>query len=131
MIDTGKVEIGTIYVSFPEIEMKGMNKNFDPEIIIDEVTGCQYYTKPLAFKNGVLYIELMLSGDKTSDQSHRKLAVRAAKHYKSAAFGFDNAVAAKVTVLNASSGSGHPEERSVRPVVETIVGIMFQEGILN
>lgn len=109
-----------------------MNKNFDPEIIIDEVTGCQYYTKPLAFKNGVLYIELMLSGEKTSDQSHRKLAVRAAKHYKSAAFGFHNAVAAKVTVLNASSGSDHPEEdRSRRPVVETIVGIMFQEGILN
>ena len=108
-----------------------MNKNFDPEIIIDEVTGCQYYTKPLAFKNGVLYIELMLSGEKTSAQSHRKLAVRAAKHYKSSDFGFDNAVAAKVTVLTCSSRPDRHDEASARPTVETIVGIMFQEGILN
>lgn len=110
-----------------------MDKNFDPEIIIDESTGCQYHTKPLAFKNGVLYIEMVLSGKKSSDQSHRKLAVRAAKHYKTSGMGFENAVAAKVSVLKqhpAYKGSDGNRD-TPRHVLETIVGIMFQEGILN
>lgn len=108
-----------------------MERHFDPEIIIDELTGNQCYTKPLAFKNGVLYIELLLSGKKVLEKSHRHLAVRAAKHYRSPVFGFENAVAAKVTVLTKSTKEGDTVEGGGKPTVETIVGIMFQEGILN
>jgi|GEM_PF-6902096 len=108
-----------------------MDRHFDPEIIIDELTGNQCYTKPLAFKNGVLYIELVLSGKKISEKSHRHLAVRAAKHYRSSLFGFQNAVAAKVTVLTKSPCAEDAGGKLEKSTVETIVGIMFQEGILN
>lgn len=108
-----------------------MKRDFAPEILTDESTGCRYHTKPLACKNGVLYVELTLYDEVASDRSYRKLAVRAAKFFKQSEPAFEPAVAAKVLIIKNGT-----EDRDLMPApsgqsVDAIVGIMFQEGMLN
>lgn len=107
------------------------NQQFTQVTKTDEETGVQYQTRPLAFKNGVLYIELTLCRHKKYDKSFRQMAIQSAVYYRKSDFGFESALAAKISIY--TIGGGEQEEfKSTRDhSLDSIIGIMFQDGILN
>lgn len=97
----------------------------------DEETGVKYHTRPLAFKNGVLYIELTLCRNKKYDKSYRQMAIQSAIYYRKSDYGFESALAAKISIY--TIGAENPEDlKSFRDhSLDSIIGIMYQDGILN
>lgn len=97
----------------------------------DQGSGVQYHTRPLAFKNGVLYIELTLERDKPYDKTYRQMAIQSAIFYRKSNPNFKTAVAAKVCIYTTSQNfpreMGEPQDTAL----ESIIGIMYQDGILN
>ena len=107
------------------------NQQFIQVTKTDEETGVQYHTRPLAFKNGVLYIELTLCRHKKYDKSYRQMAIQSAIYYRKSDYGFESALAAKISIY--TIGVDEPDElKSTRDhSLDSIIGIMFQDGILN
>ncbi len=107
------------------------NQQFTQVTKTDEETGVQYHTRPLAFKNGVLYIELMLNRHKKYDRSYRQMAIQSAVYYRKSNYGFESALAAKISIYtideDISTSLGTNRDQSL----DSIIGIMFQDGILN
>lgn len=97
----------------------------------DQETGVQYHTRPLAFKNGVLYIELTLDRDKQYDKTYRQMAIQSAVYYKKSEPGFEAALAAKISIYSVSTSISRHIENNQNLSLDSIVGIMFQDGILN
>lgn len=107
------------------------NQQFTQVTRTDQETGVEYHTRPLAFKNGVLYIELMLNRHKKYERSYRQMAIKAAVYYRKSNFGFESALAAKISIYtiseDLSTNMGGNRDHSL----DSIIGIMFQDGILN
>lgn len=97
----------------------------------DQGSGGQYHTRPLAFKNGVLYIELTLDRDKKYDKTYRQMAIQSAVYYRKSSSNFEAAVAAKVCIYSTSSHLSQQVGGQPEFSLESIIGIMYQDGILN
>lgn len=107
------------------------NQQYEQITKTDHETGVQYQTRTLAFKNGVLYIELTLEGHKTYDKSYRQMAVQSAIFYRKGNYGFDTALAAKVSIYTTSGPNPSGENDNRDHSLDSIIGIMYQDGILN
>lgn len=107
------------------------NQQFSQLTNTDKGTGGQYFTRPMAFKNGVLYIELILDRNKKYHQTYRQMAIQSALHYRRSESRFTAAVAAKICIYTRS----HLEQGGMASnpdlTLESIIGIMYQDGILN
>lgn len=97
----------------------------------DQGSGGQYHTRPLAFKNGVLYIELTLDRDKKYDKTYRQMAIQSAVYYRKSNPNFQTAVAAKVCIYGTSATLSQEVGGQPEFSLESIIGIMYQDGILN
>lgn len=97
----------------------------------DQQSKLPYQTRPLAFKNGVLYIELILSRQEKHNNSYRQMAVQAAIHYRGANYGYEAALAAKISVYISEDDISSLEKESRDHTLDSIIGIMYQDGILN
>lgn len=97
----------------------------------DQGTGGQYHTRPMAFKNGVLYIELTLDRNKKYNKSYRQMAVQSAVYYRKSNTEFESAVAAKICIYTTSGSCRNQGDGQQESCLESIIGIMYQDGILN
>lgn len=97
----------------------------------DHETGVQYHTRPLAFKNGVLYIELTLERDKKYDKTFRQMAIQSAVYYRKSDYGFESALAAKICIYTVHNPMETNLDTHQDLSLDSIIGIMFQDGILN
>lgn len=107
------------------------NQQFIQVSKTDEKTGVQYHTRPLAFKNGVLYIELTLSRHKKYNKSYRQMAIQSAVYYRKSNYGFEAALAAKISIYTRGEDNLDELDTLQDHSLDSIVGIMFQDGILN
>ena len=107
------------------------NQQYEQITKTDHETGVQYQTRTLAFKNGVLYIELTLDRHISYDKSYRQMAVQSAIYYRKGDYGFDTALAAKVSIYTISSDNPQADTNSRDHSLDSIIGIMYQDGILN
>ncbi|MBY5959998.1 hypothetical protein KUV50_17740 [Membranicola marinus] len=108
-----------------------INQQFIQVSKTDEKTGVQYHTRPLAFKNGVLYLELTLSRNQKYEKSYRQMAIQSAVYYRKSNYGFEAALAAKISIYTRNDDAGVELTDSTGHSLDSIVGIMFQDGILN
>ncbi len=98
----------------------------------DRETGVQYHTRPLAFKNGVMYIELTLERHKKYDKTFRQMAIQSAVYYRKSDYGFESALAAKICIYTVSNSMTEEDLECGQDLsLDSIIGIMFQDGILN
>ncbi len=107
------------------------NQQFSPITNMDHESGVKYQSRVLAFKNGVLYIELTLDRNIKYDKTHREMAIQSAVYYRNAECGFGTALAAKISIFSVQDEvADHPDE-SPQVSLDSSIGIMYQDGVLN
>lgn len=100
-------------------------------VLKDKQSGIEYNSKLLAFKNGVLYIELILDTELNSHISKRHLAIGSAKYYRKHFSQFSGSLAAKIHIYSKESKeSSSIMDKSTR-AHESTIGIIFQDSLLN
>src|SRR5690606_37030828 len=105
------------------------NQQFSQITNTDHETGGQYQTRVLAFKNGVIYIELTLSRNRKYDRSYREMAIKSAIYYRNADLGFDTALAAKISIFTVSDDGNRSGQDIPHVSLDSSIGILYQDGI--
>ncbi|WP_236969894.1 hypothetical protein [Membranihabitans marinus] len=100
-------------------------------VLKDKESGIEYNSKLLAFKNGVLYIELVINTELTPNISKRQLAIGSAKYFKKEFPTFEASLAAKIHIYTQANKMDSYISKSSGTSPDSTIGIIFQDSLLN
>ncbi|WP_236980079.1 hypothetical protein [Membranihabitans maritimus] len=114
------------------MSIEKINKYNAPVTLRHTETGEEYSSRILAFKNGVLYVELVLDLDCKKGKYKRSLAIQAAKYFRKENDEFQKSLASKISVFYTKKpNTNKNSNENFELIHDSTIGIIFQDGLLN